>query len=431
MPTPPPYQHSIQIFGGPNDAGQSVRIDLNSPSADAFNRLRVSNPVNLFEVQHQYDVQPLLWTTQLTGSGTAVHLPNESSVRMRVENASESVVRQTLSYMHYQPGESQQIMMTFVAPALEAGITRRLGYFDGANGVFFQTVASAASLVLRSSITGAASGTVVAQADWNIDSFDGSGPSGQTLDVAKMQIFTIDLEWLGTGRVRTGFVLDGTTYYAHQFLNANKQSTVYMTTANLPIRFEISSATGTVSGNYDLHQICAMVVSEGGSNTERGLRLAASNLDATVSVTTRRPVLSIRPKTTFNGLVNRTHVIPTGFSLFSDAQSVVVELVYGGTLVSGSFSSVSDHSVIEQDVSAMEISGGVTTEVEFVTAASQGSNSVPGENDGSIISVFPLALDIDGNHPTTPLTDVVSLVVTSIPGTTTEVSGALDWREIR
>ncbi|KKL09753.1 hypothetical protein LCGC14_2562720, partial [marine sediment metagenome] len=70
---------------------------------DAFDRLRVSNPVTLFDSQFQYDKQPFLWNEDLT-NGTATHLPNESAIDMVADANAEIAVRQTRAYHRYQPG---------------------------------------------------------------------------------------------------------------------------------------------------------------------------------------------------------------------------------------------------------------------------------------------------------------------------------------
>jgi hypothetical protein len=54
--------------------------------------------------------------------------------------------------------------------------------------------------------------TVVPQTNWNIDKLDGTGISGITLDISKAQILWMDIEWLGLGTVRIGFVINGNLF---------------------------------------------------------------------------------------------------------------------------------------------------------------------------------------------------------------------------
>ena len=226
-------------------------------STDAFGRVRVSDPATLFDSQHQYTSQPLYWGEQATGTGAATHLPNEASVRLSTGGTASGakMYRRTKAYFRYQPGKSQFIAMTFVLGAATNNLRRRVGYYDSHNGIFVEQTGSGASVVRRTYTSGSAVDNVVAQDSWSIDRFDGTGPSGVTLDWTKTQILVIDLQWLGVGRVRVGFYVNGVLYYAHEFLNANNLSLVYMTSANLPLGYEIEN-TGITAGTNTMDCIC-------------------------------------------------------------------------------------------------------------------------------------------------------------------------------
>lgn len=410
---------------------QVILAGGNSSMADAFSRLRVSEPVTLFDSQLQYDLQPLIWETVTATGGTVTHQPSQSSALLATTAAvGSSVIRQSRAYVRYQPGKSQLVLMTGNLGQPVTGVRKRIGYFDDANGLFFQLLGSILSVVKRSGTSGGPVETVANQGEWNIDRMDGNGISGIDLDHTQAQIFLIDLEWLGTGRVRFGFVIGGQIYYCHEVLNSNRTDTVYMTTANLPLRCEITNVNGAAAAS--MRQICSQVASEGGFQDELGIPLSASNGATTISVTTRRPVLSIRPRLTFNGIVNRARIDPARFWAFSEDQPVYAELVYGGVLTNASFANVdTTHSVIERDVAATAITGGVTIAAIPIPASSIGINESPSSNIITVLSRLPLALDTAGAHPTTPLTDNLSVVVTSIPGTATDISGGIDWKEIR
>ena len=92
----------------------------------------------------------------------------------------------------------------------------------------------------------------VPQSAWNVDPLDGTGASGITLNLSAAQIAIIDYQWLGVGRVRTGFVIDGLPYYVHYFNHSNNPTfkSVYMSTPNLPIRYDIQT-DGTNAGSLD------------------------------------------------------------------------------------------------------------------------------------------------------------------------------------
>ena len=235
-------------------------------SFDAFGRFRVSEPQTLFDSKLLLDTAAWLWDEQQTsGSGTTTsYNRNRASVTMSVGAVTAGTrVRQSKRRMDYQPGKSQLIFVTFVLGASATGITRRVGYFDSFNGIFLQQSGTTISFVVRTNISGTPSdANVVAQASWNVDKLDGTGPSGKTLDVTKSQIFYTDFEWLGVGRVQVGFIIDGAYVLCHDFKNANTTVGVYMSTPNLPIRYEISNSGA--GGAASLECICGTVISEGG-----------------------------------------------------------------------------------------------------------------------------------------------------------------------
>jgi hypothetical protein len=82
----------------------------------------------------------------------------------------------------------------------------------------------------------------IPQSQWNLDKMDGTGPSGYTLDLTKMQMFYIDYSWYGAGYVRWGFrAADGTVTYCHKLQNNNVNTEAYMRSGNLPARYETTS----------------------------------------------------------------------------------------------------------------------------------------------------------------------------------------------
>jgi hypothetical protein len=229
--------------------------------ADAFGRLRVSNPYTLFDSQNRFQADNQ-FSQSLTGTGSATYLPNESSVSLQVTANGDEAIRQSLRCMPYQPGKGLLVMCTFVMPSA-TGVTSRVGYFNASNGVFFQQVGGTKSFVLRTNTSGTPSDVrTIDQSEWNGDKLDGTGASGVTLNTNNAQILWMDFEWLGVGSVRCGFIINGEYIVCHTFNNANDLNKVYMTTAILPVRYQITRTSGT--GAATLTQICSTVISEGG-----------------------------------------------------------------------------------------------------------------------------------------------------------------------
>lgn len=345
--------------------------------AEAFGRLRVSNPYTLFDSQNRF-VKDNQFSEDLATGGTSTYNGNESSVDMAVTTSSGSkAVRQSLRCMPYQPGKGLLVMCTFVMNAKKAGLRQRAGYFNADNGVFLQLSGTGEpEFILRTSTSGSPSDArTVAQSAWNGDKLDGTGASGLTLDLTKAQILWMDFEWLGVGSVRCGFIIDGQYIVCHTFNNANDIDKVYMTTAILPIRYEIEN-TGATASSSTLTQICSTVISEGGygqvvaPNTAR-----RTTVKATIG-TTFLPLVSIRLKTGRTGAVvlpQVANVMPTSAGNY---EVVLARLDDATSLTSASWVTT-DFENVEYDVSATAVTIAENQIVDqfFITATNQSAGA--------------------------------------------------------
>lgn len=388
---------------------------LDKTNFDAFGRLRTSTPYTLFDSQNRYAKDPQ-FDESLAGSATCTHLSNESSVAMNVTTASgDEVVRQSKRVFPYQPGKSLLIMCTFAMAAGATNLRQRVGYFNANNGIFLQQNNNALSLIIRTYTGGSASDArEVAQADWNGDKLNGSGASGITLDVTKTQIFFIDLEWLGVGTVRCGFIIDGKYIVAHTFNNANSLSSVYMQTAILPVRYEIK-ATGTVAASKTMKQICSTVISEGGYEQKSALTWARQTTATTSIGTSFVPLVSIRLKSTNLGAV----VIPNGYSFMpmSASDYFEVALIKNPTLTAASFSSLSTN--VEYDLAATALSGGEIIRSEFTSSGVLSGNTI---NEPSVYNFdSQLGVTLGGTS------DIYTLAVRTVTGTGDGIGAMSYW----
>jgi len=271
-------------------------IFADSGNLDAFSRLRTSFPYTVFDSKQLIDKQPLYWDDQQTaGAGTvSTYLANFAATRLDVTgNVAGTRVRQTFRRFNYQPGKSQLILLTGILTAEGGagvtGVTSRIGYFDDNNGVFFQRAGSVLGVGVRTFTSGAPVNTIVAQTAWNLDRLDGTGPSKLTLDPTKTQIFIVDFQWLGVGRVRFGFDIGGVIIYCHQVFNANVLVVPFMTSPDLPLRYELSSTGTGAAVTASLLHICSSVQSEGcqedtgyALGTDRGATILTSGNDSNI-----------------------------------------------------------------------------------------------------------------------------------------------------
>jgi len=384
-----------------------------SPSIDAFDRVRVSNPVTLLDSIMKYDKQPTIWYEDITGTATSVHDFDGASVLMTVSASGDKAIRQTKEYFRYQPGKSHFILCTFAinGVGVTENVRRRTGYFDAENGIFLELTSAGIGIVRRSNVTGSPVDTRIEQADWNLNTFD-------AFDDSKTQILAIDLQWLGVGRVRVGFVIDGLIQYVHEFNHANILDVVYMTTAQLPVRYEIE-AIGLPAVPSSMRQICCSVMSEGGLELFNGIPHSI-NSGAPVGVSgTHVPLMSIRPKATYLGEVNRITLIQRALQVINSGNGVAeVHVIYDGTLTGAAFASVEADSTVEYDTAATAVTGGHHVHMFYVPSSNQASAAVAAQITGKLA----MTLDIDGLNPTN-----LTIAITN-HGTVT-AAASMTWQE--
>lgn len=307
--------------------------DIASASSDAFGRLRISSSFTLFDSSNVYSLNDK-WSSSTTGSGavTVSHNVNDSSVNLIVGTQSgDEIVRETKRCFSYQPGKSLLVMNTFCFNSPKTYLRQRVGYMTTTDGIYLEQENNSVYFVKRSSVTGGNVTTRILQTNWNIDSLDGTGESGITLDLTKAQIMWMDFEWLGVGTVRCGFVINGQFVPAHAFHHANIETTTYIKTASLPIRYEITNTSATDS-NSTLKQICSTVISEEGYQKVAKEHFARRSTTKTNISTTFLPLVSIRLKSTSLDAI----VLPSTLNFLGIAATGTSEyeviLVKNGTL---------------------------------------------------------------------------------------------------
>ncbi|NDA63500.1 MAG: hypothetical protein EBX50_15890 [Chitinophagia bacterium] len=253
----------------------SVTYPLDAGNLDAFGRLRVSSPTTLFDSKTLHNKSSLFWSQTAVGTGADVRFTGENtdaSVTLSAAANGAYAIRQTTQRFNYQPGKSQLCLYTGVLTPV-SNAYKRIGSFQSLTaapytpncGLYFETQTdSPSSIAVVQQNNSFLVPTVSARREnWNIDKLDGKGPSGKTLQLSAANIFLIDYEWLGVGRTRYGFVIDGQVCYCHAFNNAGNVPGAYMLTPNLPVRAEIRQVG---AGTATMKMICCSIMSEAGAD---------------------------------------------------------------------------------------------------------------------------------------------------------------------
>jgi hypothetical protein len=392
-------------------------------AGDAFGRLRVSNPLTLFDSSHRY-ADNGKWVAA-TGVGSSFAFSSgEGLINLTVDTTSGAYVyRETKTVSSYQPGKSLQVLNTFVMSSGETNLRQRSGYFGASNGIYFEVSGVAEPcFVERSSVSGSVAETRVYQSDWSYDKLDGTGKSGFTLDPSKAQIFWVDIEWLGLGTVRAGFVINGQLIHCHSFDHANLIQSTYITTASLPLRAEIENLDTTTKTNT-FKQVCSTVISEGGYEL-RGAQTHVGTLIGSAydlaSASTNYPVTSIRLKSTRLDAV----VIMSALSIVGVTQNAYYnwQVVKGGTTSGGTWVSAGTDSAVEYNISGTSISGGQVVAGGYTVGSVQGSNTI------DIPKEELFKFQLERNPFTTTPFELTLVVNTDSAGA--DVYGSVDFEEI-
>lgn len=392
-------------------------------AVDAFGRARTSSPLTLFDSSHRYDDNGL-WATSTTSGGSSAFAVNQGLVNLNVDTtANAEVVRETYKVFSYQPGKSLQVLSTFVFNPAKTNLRQRIGYYGAQNGMYLELDNTTLSFVERSFVTGALSEIRVAQSSWNVDKMNGTGPSLLTLDITKAQIFWMDIEWLGLGTVRMGFVINGKLVHCHSFHHANLINAPYITTASLPLRYEIKN-TGTTASASVLKQVCSTVISEGGyqlGGFQQGIGTPiSSSFQLSATPATYLPVISIRLKSTELDAI----VILTALSIMGVGNGINYSwrLTTGSTVTTGAWTSAGTDSSVEYTISGTAVSGGRVLATGFINSSNQGSPTI----DVLKEALFKFQLERNG-LTSTPIN--VTLEVAAATANE-RIFASIDWEEI-
>ncbi len=423
----------------------SVTIFDNSVenTLDAFGKLRVSHPETLLDIRYpsnsvasgasaSFRKNHIQVASLSSGSYSAVY---EKSKAVISGSGAGYYMTQSRNYCIYQPGKSLLFMASGIINPGNSAYTARIGYYDSEfttnpsvptvnNGIYFEYSSGVASVNLKNDTLRS-----VSQNSWNVDKMDGTGPSGLTLDFTKTQLFIMDMEWLGVGRVRFGFYAYGRIQYVHQFTNINQLAEPYTNSINLPISYTLIGTTGVGS----ITQICTTVISEGGYSPS-GRPFSVSNsqtgTDLPVTVgTTEVPLIAIR-----GGGANYYHqnIVPTGISIIDTATNnnllyrlrIYSDNSFGGTITWTSVDT--NDSVVEYALSA-DITGFTTTNSRLLDQGYfYGRGTIAFNGLGDIFSNLILQLTANILNEA----DVLILTCEKVGTSSTTVYATLSWQEI-
>lgn len=375
------------------NVGGSIGLPISFPDSstelDAFGRQRVSQLQVLGFKSFEYGYDDTFMEQSVSGTGAVASTVNEAALSLQTGGTASGAkaIVATRKFHRYVPGRSQLVRFTGTFGTPKANVRQRAGYFSSRNGVFLEYDGTTLYFVRRSYVTGSAVDVRVPQSEWN-DPFDGSGPSGLTLDFTSTSwLAWVDLEWLGVGRYRFGFAspTTGKLIVAYENAGTGQLAVPYMTTASLPVRYEIENTDAAASATT-LKWFCYSVDSEGGDDMGIVHHHAIDNLVTAKSVPTGsfQPILAIRAKTTGpNSVPNRGQIqiervglIVTGTDhvLFRQILNPTTLTAAGGAISWTSIGHIAEYAAFSNG--ADTIAGGTTIDSTYLPATNQNKSAV-------------------------------------------------------
>lgn len=403
----------IADFG---DSGGNL-IDFEDYLKDSFGRVRTSENTGIFDVIFSVDKLGKAVTSAAENGGLVSHDANKKSMVLSVTSTTGSRARmRTKRYIPYHPGKSQFLKLAGNLNGAKVGLLKYIGQLDDDNGVYWFLDQLTPKVCIRSKVSGSVVNTEVARNDWNVDKFDGLGPSGITIDFSRQQIYIIDYQWQGSGVVRYGLSLGKKIYYCHIIYNANNISTPYSQTATLPLYAEIKNISNQADS---MHMTCWVVDSEGGFGPDGQMKTISNGVNSRLLslLNSRVPILSLRKQSAYHFLPLQ---ILDASAFASSVDDFMIEFVINGTLSGANWVNINDTD--QKDVSANGISGGQTIYTGYVRGSSTGASNLISDilqktND------FYLGSNFDGTS------DIFSVVATNLT-LTASVLCTINYKEI-
>lgn len=393
---------------------------------DAFGRFRVSGPNNLFSGKNELDaaLYPDKWTQFVVGTGTHIHLPNESAVSHTVTALGDVSEQSSAWYIPYEPGISQLALLTGILNHGTATAQSDIGLFDVNDGVMFRCpISGVEEVVIRGSMTGLPVENVISRTAWT-DKLDGTGASGLNIDFTKTQILVIDYEWLGVGVVRFGVSIGNSITYFHSVDHANSITTVYMKSGTLPVSYRIQAIA---AGAASIKQICATVVAEGGAGTQRaglGQHIASNSVGAIAAAGIMTPIISLQVKPQFpvaSGQFNRNSIKVIDLDLMSFNKELEWGLYQNAVLTGPVWVSAGTDDGVNIDTAATAVNVATARRVAGGFAAKKSALSAE-----ILDFINPLSVNRFTNVGST-----FTLAASGMNANASTTVGSIMWRELR
>lgn len=398
-----------------------VRTSEGELGLDAFGKLRTSGATVLGEYVFSNSYLPNQFSNTLVGGGAISWEPTRKQAIVSVGTAADDFATHTSNtYHHYLPGSSHQFIGTFaLSDTGKTGLVRNWGLFDNKNGFMFTERNGVFGVVVRSSASGTTVDTFVSQSDFNKDAVDGTGLSQMNFDRTKDNIYWIDVQWLGAGRVRFGTYDKGQRVVMHEYYGGNNSIYPLSQTASLPICMSIKNTSGT-AGPSDIRSWCQAVYTETTLDIEEIGQPNTAQLSATITgsfpLEDYAYIGTLTPKLYLSGSqFNRNIYFPTSVDVRAwDATTgadvlLDFEIYFNPVMTGLNLTNTAHYSTVDQDQSATFLGGNLQAAKTYI----KGGGSIDlTKNYVNINSAFKNSCE-DGGVIVSPITNITNAATAS------------------
>lgn len=402
-----------------------------APQFGPFGQMMVTDAVTIGDHDFVYGLQSQDFYDNTSGGGTVTLDSDTSSTLLTCGTTSGDLTQRTSHQYHqYRPGVGNLIEMSVVLGDIgKTNLRRRWGLFDNNNGIFFELNDQTFRVVLRSNTTGSVVDTVIDQANFSKNKLNGSDARGFVIDLTKTNIYWMDFQWLGAGKIRYGvFRPSGERIVVHVIENSNINERTFMGTGSLPIRIEQQN-TSTTGSSSEFRLTCAVVKNLGllrksprFFSTDTGVtRISVANTDGEV------PLISFRPRTTFQGKPNHVPIIfrnghisnNTAFHFIFRVRTNVTSLTAESWANHDTI-----NSSIQIDTSATAFTGGSTNVTAVI--GQETKQLVPADSPTGDFSTAFGKLELSADEATQP---IMTITVEVIDVGSATIFMAINWDE--
>ena len=351
----------VRTVGVDSEGHLLTRID--GPKT-AFGDLSVEQGVIQDTLSFQYNINPALMVTSVTGTGSVTKSSNFGLVATGTTTGSTAILRSIRS-INYIPGIGINTRFTGIFSTPVTGTTILIGYGTTTNGFFFGYNGTTFGIISRSNSVD----TFVAQTSWNKDKMNGTGQSNLTINPQFGNVYCIQFQWLGFGAIN--FFIENTNtgdfMIVHQIKYANTATVTSTLSPNGYLRMEANN--GATTSNVSIKSPSMSVKYESPPNLTIGARFSSS-VSGTVSANLLQSILSIRNKSTFQSITNFVPIILNFLSISTAGNKASsIRLIYNQTAASLTYTDIStNQSVMESSSTIATITDGVTLQSFYLGA---------------------------------------------------------------